>query len=599
MLRQLKELYTLLSPRQRAKLLRLQVLVVLMSFAEVAGVVSIGPFMALVGDPGRLQGDGWVAQIFVASGMSVREFLAMFGIAVIVVLAVAAFISMFTVWRLSIYGARFGAEMSSRLYRYYMLQPWLFHASSSSSELINKVAQECQRTTLNVIIPLMRMNAKLVMALFMSVAIFLYNPGVALCGLLLFVAVYLVLYQLVRRALARNGQRVSDSQKERFKLLGEGFGGVKDALLLGRQRIFTDRFEKASEHFARGLGGTQAMSQVPRYGMELVAFAAVIFLVLYLLTVHEGDLGAVLPVLSVYALAGFKMLPAFQQTYTSMATIRGHLAAFEAIRPDMEASLSGESQEESDPEAAGQWIPRDCIELRDVVFRYPGKVETALNGVNISIPTNQVIGLVGASGSGKSTAVDLLLGLIDPQKGSVYIDGEPLIPKKKRAWQNSLGFVPQSIFLTDGSIRENIAFGLPDELVDEGKVQRAASLAHLDELLCELPDGLATRVGERGVQLSGGQRQRIGIARALYHDAEVLILDEATSALDSITEKLIMDAIHDFSGKKTIIMIAHRLATVKACDRIFLMERGQVVDSGTYDDLVACNEVFRRMAEHV
>ena len=245
-----------------------------------------------------------------------------------------------------------------------------------------------------------------------------------------------------------------------------------------------------------------------------------------------------------------------------------------------------------------RWKANRSIRLDNIQFTYPGKQEPALKGLNVDIPVNKVIGLVGATGSGKSTAIDLLLGLIEPQQGELLIDGEPVTAQRRRAWQNSLGFVPQSIFLADSSIRENIGFGLPPEAIDEQRAKNAASMAHLDELLSELPEGLGTRVGERGVQLSGGQRQRIGIARALYHDAEVLILDEATSALDGITEKLIMDAIHDFSGKKTIIMIAHRLATVKQCDVIYLMESGAVADSGSYQDLSKRNVTFRRMAEH-
>ena len=243
-------------------------------------------------------------------------------------------------------------------------------------------------------------------------------------------------------------------------------------------------------------------------------------------------------------------------------------------------------------------MPKESIRLEEVIFTYPGKEEPAAKNLDIEIPINKIIGLVGASGSGKSTTIDLLLGLIDPQHGRLLIDGKPVTPDRRRAWQNSLGFVPQNIFLADSSIRENIGFGLPLEAIDEERVRRAATMAHLDELLDELPDGLNTRVGERGVQLSGGQRQRIGIARALYHDADVLILDEATSALDGITEKLIMDAIHDFSGKKTIIMIAHRLATVKQCDTIYLLAGGEVVDAGSYEDLSKRNITFRRMAEH-
>lgn len=599
MFKQLKELYSLLTDEQRKKLRRLQFLVVLMAFAELGSVLAIGPFMALVGDMRQLQGEGIFGDIFRLSGLeSPRAFLLWAGIGVLTALGTAALISIFTIWRLSMYGARVGAELSNRLYRHYMYQPWLFHASGSSSQLTNQIAQECTRVTNGIINPLMQMNARIVMATLMSIAIFVFNPAVAITGLAVFAVAYMGMYKIVRRRLIRNGGIVTSAQRLRFKLMGEGFGGIKDALLLGRQQVFTDRFDQASVRFADAQGKNQVMSQVPRFVMELVAFGSVIFLILYLLTAHNGNLGTILPLLSVYALAGFKLLPAFQQIYSSISGIRGNLTAFEGLRADLIGSAA--TARELNPVVnCGQHLtPRKSIELKNVNFTYPGKTEPALRDLNMTIGVNKVIGLVGTSGSGKSTAIDILLGLIPPDSGQLLIDGEAITKQQLRTWQNSLGFVPQSIFLADSSIRENIAFGLPSELVDEVKVQRAATLAHLDELLAELPEGLDTRVGERGVQLSGGQRQRIGIARALYHDAEVLILDEATSALDGITEKLIMDAIHDFSGKKTIIMIAHRLATVKKCDSIYLLADGRVVDNGTYSELCQRNDVFKRMAEH-
>jgi len=596
MFSQLKELYSLLTNDQRKKLLRLQILVVLMAFAEIAGVVSIGPFMALVGDISQLQGEGILADLYRATGLEdPRDFLFWVGIGVLIVLAVAASISMFTIWRLSMYGAQVGAELGNRLFRHYMYQPWLFHASGSSSQLTNRIAQESTRITSLIINPLMQMNAKLVMALFLTLAIFLYNPVVALSGLVLFSGAYVLLYKSVRRRLVRNGRHISEAQQMRFKLMGEGFGGIKDALLLGRQKVFTDRFQAECEKFAAAQGTTQALGQVPRYAMGLIAFGGIIFLVLYLLSSHEGNLGTILPVLSVYALAGFKLLPAFQQAYTGLSQIRGNLAAFDAVRDDLRASSLTVAK--SSVPTGQRLAPRSEIRFDDVVFSYPGTEEPALKNLNIAIPANKVTGLVGASGSGKSTAIDLLLGLIEPQQGKVLVDGQPVTKDNCRQWQNSLGFVPQSIFLSDSSITENIAFGLPPENVDEDKVKRAATMAHLDELLKQLPEGLATRVGERGVQLSGGQKQRIGIARALYHDADVLVLDEATSALDGITEKLIMDAIHDFAGKKTIIMIAHRLATVRQCDSLYLLEQGRVTGHGTYDELASGNTTFQRMAK--
>ncbi|NIC04408.1 ABC transporter ATP-binding protein [Halomonas sp. DX6] len=603
MLRKLKDLYVLLTREQRMKLLKLQGLIIVMSFAEIAGVMSIGPFMALVGDMRILEeSEGVASTLYRMSGVGTpSDFLFWLGIMVLIVLAAASFISMYTVWRLSLYGAKVGAELGNRLYRYYMHQPWLYHATTSSSHLTKQISQETLRMTNFVINPLLHMNAKLVMAFLMSIVIFIYDPMVALIGISIFVASYYLLFVTVRRRLAKNGKTISETQSQRFKLMAEGFGGIKDALLLGHQNTFIERFEKPSMQFAQAAGSNQAISQVPRYAMELVAFSSVIFLVLYLLASHNGNLGTILPILSIYAMAGFKILPALQKVYSSLSQIRGNLASFEAVRDDLYESSEPREQERrlaTRKDIAGNIVPQETIQLDNIVFSYPGSREFALNGVSMEIPANRMIGVVGASGSGKSTIIDILLGLIEPDQGEISIDGVRIEAHNKRQWQNTLGFVPQSIFLADASIRENIAFGVAPEDIDEEGLKRAAELANLHELLEELPNGLDTCVGERGVQLSGGQRQRIGIARALYHDAEVLILDEATSALDGITEKIIMEAIHEIMGKKTIIMIAHRLATVRQCNRIYLMKEGRVIDSGSYGELSSRNEIFQRMAAH-
>ncbi|MGR4067810.1 ABC transporter ATP-binding protein [Billgrantia sp. C5P2] len=603
MLRKLKDLYILLTREQRIKLLKLQGLIIVMSFAEIAGVMSIGPFMALVGDMTILEeSQGIASMLYRMSGIETpSDFLFWLGIMVLMVLAAASFISMYTVWRLSLYGAKVGAELGNRLYRYYMFQPWLYHATTSSSHLTKQISQETLRMTNFVISPLLHLNAKLVMAFLMSIVIFIYDPMVALIGISIFVASYYLLFVTVRRRLVKNGKAISETQSERFKLMAEGFGGIKDALLLGNQKTFIERFEKPSMQFAKAAGSNQAISQVPRYAMELVAFSSVIFLVLYLLATHNGNLGAILPILSIYAMAGFKLLPALQKVYSCLSQIRGNLASFEAVRDDLYNSSEPRGKEPSlavRNNIVGNITPKDVIRLDNIVFSYPGSREFALNGVSMEVPANRMIGIVGASGSGKSTIIDILLGLIDPDQGEISIDGVRIETHNKRQWQNTLGFVPQSIFLADTSIRENIAFGVEPGKIDEEKLIRAAGMANLHELLEELPNGLDTCVGERGVQLSGGQRQRIGIARALYHDAKVLILDEATSALDGITEKLIMEAIHDIMGKKTIIMIAHRLATVRQCNRIYLMKEGRVIDSGSYSELSSRNEIFQRMAAH-
>lgn len=604
MLRQLRELYSLLTPLQRKRLARLQLLVVLMSIVEILGVVSIAPFMAIVGDMSRLEGNSAISTAYALSGAGDPvTFLIWAGLLVLVILSAATMLSMFTVWRLSIYGNQVGADVATRLYSYYLHQPWIFHTSSNSSQLTNQVAQECQRLTNAVIKPFMEMNAKLVLVILMVVAIVALNPQVAAVGLLVLLIAYFALYRTVRTRLIDNGQSITEAQQARFQLLNAGLGGIKDVLLLGRQETFVSRFGGASQRLASALGTTQALSRAPRYAMELLALGSVIGLVVFLLVTYDGDLGAILPILSIYALAGFKLLPAFQQIYLSLATIRGNIAAFEAIRDDLRRTLLEPALSGPRPQldTADTDLPRSQdgtrIRLEGVTFSYPSRSTPAVDDISMEIPSNATVGLVGPSGSGKSTLIDILLGLIEPNRGQLYIDEKALKPGRLSAWQQRVGFVPQAIYLLDGSVRENIAFGLPPDVIDETKILQAASLAHLDELLVELPSGLDTRVGERGVQLSGGQRQRIGIARALYDDADVLIFDEATSALDGVTEQSVMRAISDFAGRKTIVMIAHRLNTVKNCNLIYFMSAGRIIDQGTYDELSHRNPAFRKMAE--
>ena len=598
MLKVIKQLFVLLTDKQLKQFYLLQVLVVIMAFTELLGIASIAPFMALVGDISILETNGVFAQLYKMSGLNnPMDFLFYSGVIVLVMLAFSTVISMFTTWRLSIFGARIGTEIADRLYSYYMQQSWQFHASGSSAQLTKQVSTEAARISNDIIQPLMQMNSKLVLALFISISIVIYDPVIAILGLFIFSLAYFVLYRLVRQKLESNGQQLSEVSTRRFRLMNEGFGGIKDVLLLNRSHDFITRFHDSGKVFARAQGTNIAISQVPRYFIELIAFGAMISLVLVLIKVHSGNLGEVLPILAVYALAAFKLLPALQQIYSSLSQIKGNTAAFEAVKDDLERSFDSQKTS-SDTVVSTPINLKRSIKLSNIEFTYPGKDRPAVDGVNMGIPVNSVIGLVGSSGSGKSTLIDLLLGLLTPQQGGIYVDDVRITADNKRAWQDLLGFVPQSIFLSEGSIAENIAFGIPAKDISLKQVNKALKLANLTELVEQLPDGVNTRVGERGVQLSGGQRQRIGIARALYHEAEVLVFDEATSALDGITEKIVMDAIHEFSGQKTIVMIAHRLKTVEKCDLIYFMEHGKIIDHGTYQELVVRNVKFKEMAKY-
>ena len=590
-------LFNLLSPYQRKRFFILQLLVILMSIVEILGVASIIPFMALVGDMSQLQQDSFFASLYKMSGItSESQFVFVLGICVLIMLFISMMISVFTIWGLSMFANKIGTEIADRLYAHYLNQDWLFHASGSSAQLTKKIATETMRVTGAILVPLMYLNSKVVLSLLMSISIFVYDPKVAAIGLSIFAISYFFLFKGVRNKLNKNGIAISEVNEERFRLMNEGFGGIKDVLLMGRDSDFINRFNKTGKTLAYSQGTNIALAQAPRYFVELLAFGSMILLILYLIASHNGNLGMILPIISVYAIGTIKLLPAFQQIYSSIAIIKANIPAFESIQQDLyDSPHTGEILKKVEE---SYLHPKKQISLEKVRFTYPKKQQPALDGLSIEIPINSVIGIVGPSGSGKSTLIDILLGLIKPDQGELKIDDEIIDSKNCRSWQNTIGFVAQSIFLSEGSIAENIAFGIPHNEIDFKQVEYALDLAHLTELTNSLKQGIHTKVGERGIQLSGGQRQRIGIARALYHKAEVLVFDEATSSLDGITEKMIMQAVHKFSDKKTIIMIAHRLKTVEKCDQIFFIDEGKVADQGTFQELIEKNEKFKNMANH-
>ena len=597
MFKLIKNLFKLLSPNQRKRFYALQFLVVIMSVFEILGVASIIPFMALVGDMSQLEQNTFIAEIYSQSGItSESQFVFWVGLCVLGLLFISMIISIFTIWGLSMFANKIGTEIADRLYTYYLKQGWLFHASGSSAQLTKKIATETMRVTGAVLVPLMQMNSKVILSLLMSISIFLYDPKVALIGLSIFAISYFFLFRGVRKRLNKNGIAISEVNEERFRLMNEGFGGIKDLLLMGRDNDFINRFNKSGKTLAYSQGTNAALAQAPRYFVELLAFGSMIILILYLIASHNGNLGMILPILSVYAIGIIKLLPAFQQIYSSMAIIKANIPAFESIQQDLYDSLHKESKSQKFEESSLN--PKQNISLENITFTYPKKEEPALNKLDMLIPANSVIGIVGPSGSGKSTLIDILLCLIEPQEGHLKIDDDIINDQNRRSWQNTIGFVAQTIFLSEGTIAENVAFGIPEDQIDLDQVKKVLKLAHLSDFISTLDKDIHTKVGERGVQLSGGQRQRIGIARALYHKAEVLVFDEATSSLDGITEKMIMEAIHNFSGKKSIILIAHRLKTVKKCDRIFFIDNGKVVDQGTYQELIENNKDFRNMAAH-
>jgi HlyD family secretion protein len=600
LIKRFRQLLNLLTIGQRKDFIFFQVLLVIMSFLEVIGIASIIPFMTLVGDMSVLRQDTLIAKFYYFSGFSSEnDFVFLLGIGVFIFLFIASIFSMFSTWKLSMFAFEAGAEISNKLYNHYLSQNWMFHTAITSAEMSKKITVETGRITGGVLLPFMLMNARLVFVLFLAVAILIYDPIISLTGILIILILYLTIYRFVKNRLNRNGMIITKLNRQRFRLMNNAFGGIKDLLLLGRGNYYKKHFFKVSEEMAISQGNNTAMAAIPRYIVEIIAFGLIMLLLLTLFVINNGNLSLILPVLSVYALAGFKLLPSFQQIYSSFTTIKANISAFDEVFTDLKNYNANADSVNLLKENKQNIIQlKKNIALENISFSYPSKKELVLNNVNMKIPFNSVVGVVGPSGAGKSTLIDIILGLIKPQYGKLKIDGNVIDDIEKiRAWQNNIAYVSQNIFLSEQSIEENIAFGIDKNEIDQQRLVEVINYANLTEFIKSLENKINTQVGERGVRLSGGQKQRIGIARALYNKKNFVIFDEATSSLDGFAEKKIMDTIYALKEQKTIILIAHRLKTVEKCDLIFFMDKGKIIDQGTYHQLIEKNETFRNLTQ--
>ncbi len=594
----IKSLLALMTTEQRKRLYWLQALVVISALAELFSITVIGPFVALVVNTDVMNEISIIQYLSEMMGTSNHfEFLTFVGSAIVLLLIISTVLNILSIRKLSIFAAEVGAEFSDALYSYYLHKDYLYHATTNSSVLIKQIATEVSRVTDNIFQPLVQINARIISVVLISGFLFFYNVIVSITGLLIIFICYYLLFYFVRDRLAQNGNMLTEASKKRFRMMNESFSAVKEINILGCHKLFIDEFNETGNTFSKAYGSSNALYNAPRYLVELIVFGGMISGVLLSFYFGGGNITTALPSLSVFAIAIFKLLPSFQQIYSGSAQIRGNYSAFIAIRDDMYDARA--NKKEKAPIASGTSnnmnIGGDIV-LSNVTFKYPGKEANVLNGISMKIGKNSFVGIAGNSGSGKSTLFDLLLGVISAASGQVTVGGVSLSQSTVRNWQRTIGYVSQNVFLKDGTLAENIAFGIPEEDIDWDKINNVINDVQLTSWVHSLPNGLLSHVGESGAQISGGQKQRLGIARALYHDADVLFFDEATSALDGITEKKIMSSIMKMGKKKTIIMIAHRLNTLKQCDRIYLFDSGSIVDEGTYDSLVDRNSQFKMMA---
>jgi ABC-type multidrug transport system fused ATPase/permease subunit len=525
---------------------------------------------------------------------SKRSFTVALGLAFVGLVILANLINVigsFLMIRLALW---INTDLQSILFEEYLHRPYIFHARTPSAVLFNNVIHETIRATSQILQNAFSLITNIVTALFIIVSVMLLNPVVAAAMIGALAGGYVLIYLAVRNRLLQAGRTQSQFFVELTKTVNESLGAIKEILVLRTQQYFRGSFARSSEEFARAAAHTQLIAQSPRYIMECVAVVGLVAAAL-LASGRDQGIGPWLGQLTFLGFAAYRLLPTLQQAFVAIVRIRADRPGFTAIARDLRLARA---RKYAVAAADSPWreSPRSEIRLEDVSFRYEPDRPLAIDGVSLRIPVRAAIGFVGANGSGKTTLVDLIAGLLVPAHGRIEVDGIALNDGNRTAWQGRIAYVPQNIFLLDTSIAENVALGIAGPEIDRERLLAAAQLAQLDEFVATLPGGYDHVVGERGVTLSGGQRQRLGIARALYADASVLILDEATNALDGLTEQEMMATIVRLRGRYTIIVIAHRLSTVRACDAIVEFDHGKVRASGTYEGLLRNSETFRRLA---
>lgn len=591
----LKKLFYILPKGDAVKLFVLFVLMLVAAALEVAGIGMIPAFVAIVADPDRVMSTEWLQPLIEMLGIGNAQDLLIWGSVVLVGIFIIKSIYIIT---FNYFEARFifnrRYTISYRLMQSYMQAPYTFHLQRNTSELLRNISQEINVLINNVITNILMMGREGVVTLAILTFLFSMEPLITMLVILLsgFGAGTFIL--LNKKKMKEYGEEEQERRAEMIKAVNQGLGGIKEARVLNREDEFIDKFRIEAFKSTRLMAYLRFIQQIPRPVVETTAVLGMLMIAV-LLVWQDRSMGAIIPILTLFAMATVRLMPSVQQLVSMYTRLRYNIVSLDPVYDDLKELAAFNTEFKKDRRKNNQLKLNDCIKINNISYHYPDSEVQALENISLTVPKGKAVGFVGSSGAGKTTIVDLILGLLEPDKGEILIDGVD-IQQNLSAWQKNMGYIPQSIYLADETLRSNIAFGIPKEEIDDSKVLNAVKLAQLGTLIEQLPDGLETIIGENGTRLSGGQRQRVGIARALYHAPDVLVMDEATSALDNITEKQITNAIESLKGERTLIMIAHRLSTVKNCDMLYFMEEGKIVEQGTYDDLVHSNIRFREMA---
>jgi len=585
MKKQVSALLELMDASEIKKAVYILVLFVGLAFLESIGIASIMPFLTILSDPSQIQQNDYLFALFLWLNQfditTADEFLIFLGFLTFAIVCSTSVYKIAAQHAMNGFMEDMRIRISCRLFEAYLKQPYGYFITKHSAEMTKTMLSEVDQLLGNVFRPVLTMFSSTFLLITLVSFLIWLNPLVAFLAFVVLGLIYFFIYIALRSLLKRIGETVVEANEERFTTAGEVFGGIKDVKLFGHEEIFIQRFVSPSQRFAAAQTIYASLSTLPKHAVEAIAFGGIILLITFLLLGDTNNgLSDILPLVGVYGFTAYRLQPALQAIFSGSVALRYGAKILHNLRTVLNLDIP-----EGKHKGVGKFKLCDSIEFKAVCFKYPDSSDLALDSVSIKIPVGSCVGIVGRSGSGKSTFVDLLLGLLAPSSGSVLIDGKQLRSENLRDWQKTIGYVPQHIFVGDTTVIENIAFGEPADEIDINRASECARIAQIDELMGSRSSGHSNKsVGERGIGLSGGQRQRIGIARALYRDPQILVFDEATSALDTATEKQVITAIEGFRNSKTLIMVAHRISTLKHCDFIMCFDGGRLDQICSYEE---------------
>jgi len=585
----LKKFLFLLSLYERKNIILLLILIIISATLDMIGVASILPFIAVLTNPTLIETNFILSFMFKNSNIfgveNINQFIFYLGVLIFLLLIISLVFKAITTYLQIRFVSMLSHNVSKRLVEGYLHQPYSWFLHRHSADLGKTILSEVGNVIGNGIGNVMQLVTKGAVTIALIILLVIIDPKLTfIVGFSLGLA-YVIIFYSLRAYLNRIGKESLKNNQIRFTAVSEAFGAVKEIKVGGLEQVYTRIFSNSSETFARTQSSSLIVASLPRFFLEAIAFGGILLMILYLM-VQSGSFNYALPTISLYVFAAYRLMPALQVMYASFSQIIFVGPSLNKLYDDIKSlKLFKENQDQ------GILPFTKSIKLKNIHYTYPKASRLVLKDINLSIPAKSRVGLVGTTGSGKTTIVDIILGLLEAQKGTLEVDGKVITKHNLRSWQRSIGYVPQHIYLSDDSIAANIAFGVELKYIDQDKVEKVSKIANLhDFIINELPNQYQTSIGERGVRLSGGQRQRIGIARALYHNPKVLILDEATSALDNQTEKAVINSLNNCGEDITIIMIAHRLNTIKKCNSIFKIEKGMVTEQENLDALIQNDE---------